>query len=95
MTSSSDASSPPTQSEVTVNTREGVASAETTTWTDPEITPAPLGVLVNILTLGGIQIKAPWKEDAGFIAWAPMLKIPAWARDRINQRYKGKPDAPA
>ena len=79
-------------SEVSVNNREGVVTAVHPEWYDPDNpeTRPPIGVVLNILTRGGVQIKGCWREDCKYVAWAPMLKVPDWAKQRISDYYGGK-----
>ena len=74
---------------VSVNVSEGIVTSHEVQWYDPRdpTTPAPRGVTLNLLTFAGIQVKGIWSDDGAFIAWAPMLKIPAWARDLVDQHY--------
>lgn len=36
---------------------------------------APQGVKLNLLTVGGVSVVGHWAKDAGFIAWAPLIRI--------------------
>lgn len=74
---------------VSINQREGVASARSSEWIDPLLTPAPRGVTIQILTASGRQISGQWMPDTPFfIAWAPLMKTPEWAKERISASYR-------
>jgi len=70
-----------------VNSREGVVSAWTAEWLDPRRVAPPSGVSLQILGASGRQIPGPWTNTPFNIAWAPLLKIPDWARSRLQQAY--------
>lgn len=36
---------------------------------------APQGVKLHLLTEGGVSVVGPWADDAGFVAWAPLIRI--------------------
>lgn len=36
--------------------------------------PAPRGVDLNLLTEGGICVRGRWRDDGGYLAWAPLPK---------------------
>lgn len=75
-----------------VNTREGVASAQSTKWKDPLVEPAPRGVTIQILTASGRQISGQWIPNTPFfIAWAPLMKTPDWAKERMSLAYRDTP----
>lgn len=57
---------------------------------DPRVDPPPLGVMLNIYTTGGIQIKGLWRDDLGYLAWAPLLKVPDWLRERAHIAYTAR-----
>lgn len=73
-----------------VNSMEGVAVTKHAEFLDPEVSPPPRGVELNVLTVGGISIEAQWTDDAhkrGFIGWYPLISVPKWARERIHALY--------
>lgn len=70
---------------------EGVSTAVYPTWYDPEVDRPPAGVLMNLLTVGGREVEGYWREGGGFIAWSPKMKVPAWAKERMQQAYQQKP----
>ena len=70
---------------------EGVATASHPSWYDPEVDRPPAGVLMNLLTVGGREVEGYWREGGGFIAWSPKMKVPAWAKERMQQAYQQKP----
>ena len=70
---------------------EGVATAIHPSWYDPEVDRPPAGVLMNLLTVGGREVEGYWREGGGFIAWSPKMKVPAWAKERMQQAYQQKP----
>lgn len=55
---------------------------------DPAVFAPPRGMMLNVLTIGGIQTKAYWQDDAGFIGWYPLIGVPTWAKERITKSYK-------
>lgn len=66
---------------------EGVATAVHPSWYDPEVSRPPAGVLMNLLTVGGREVEGYWREDGGFIAWSPKMKVPAWAKERMQKPF--------
>lgn len=36
---------------------------------------APQGVKLNLLTEGGVSVVGYWAKNAGFVAWAPLIRI--------------------
>lgn len=75
-----------------VNNLDGIASSGSVEYLDPlnPLTKPPLGVMVNVLTKGGTQTKAFWRDDGGFVGWFPLIKVPAWAKARIQEAYRAK-----
>jgi len=55
---------------------------------DPEVNLPPKGVDLHVLTIGGVVVRSPWKDNAGFVAWYPFFKVPAWAKARMNKAYQ-------
>ncbi len=54
---------------------EGYAVAEESRWRYPANgEPAPSGAHVQLLTKGGKQVPGVWRDDGGYIAWAPNIK---------------------
>lgn len=36
--------------------------------------PAPRGVGLCLLTIGRVMVMGEWRDDGGYIAWAPKIK---------------------
>jgi hypothetical protein len=75
-----------------VNQAEGIATDTNFQYLNPLTHTPPLGVKINILTIGGVNIQgmwpSAWKEATSpEIAWAPLLSTPAWAKKKIYDRY--------
>lgn len=69
--------------------RDPVTSAEPE-YLDPEDHPPPRGRKIQLLTIGGIAVEGDWTEHGGFVAWAPLLKIPPKIKAklaRINEYF--------
>lgn len=50
-------------------------TAEVAYWRDPEVDPPPTGNIL-LLTRGGVLVSGRWRDDGGFVAWAPKPKVP-------------------
>ncbi len=75
-----------------VNQVEGIATDKRFQYLNPVEDKPPLGVKLNILTIGGVNIQgmwpSNWNEHTSFeIAWAPLLACPPWAKKKIHDRY--------
>jgi hypothetical protein len=55
--------------------RDPVTSVEPE-YLDPADHPPPRGRKIQLLTIGGIAVQGDWDDEGGFVAWAPLLKIP-------------------
>lgn len=53
-------------------------------WIDPDITPAPRGKTLQILTIEGVTIRGEWAEDMGYVGYAPLLKIPPAIKSKMG-----------
>jgi len=53
-------------------------------WHDPEVTAPPQAGKLLILTEWGVAILGPWRDNAGYVAWAPLPHIPK----RIKEKMK-------
>lgn len=76
---------------VTVNNALGVATAESSHWLDPYVSPPPFGSNIMLLTWGSRQIEGNWGHDGHILyaAWAPKLSRPGWLKKRMYQHYMG------
>lgn len=50
---------------------------------DPEVHPPPRDTKINLITKYGIQTIGFW-DDESYIAWYPLLKIPASVKERLK-----------
>jgi len=57
-------------------------TAPAATWRDPRTYPPPLAKKILLLTYTGTACIGCWGE--GFIAWAPLPKIPPLLKTRIG-----------
>lgn len=55
-------------------------------WRCPDEYPPPRGKKVQLLNCTGTAVYGDWKDDAGFVAWAPLLKVPANIKAKL-ERY--------
>lgn len=56
-------------------TTQSVAVSNESHWRYPAAGDvAPTGIEVQLLTLGGRQIRGVWENSVGYIAWAPFIK---------------------
>lgn len=58
-------------------------TAPTAEWRDPLVEPAPPARKVLLLGYGGTAVIGTWANE-GFIAWAPLPKIPPHIKQRIG-----------
>ncbi len=73
-----------------VNKVSGIVTSEAPEYYDPEKVKPPLGVLLWVMTTGGVAIRAHWKDNAGFLAWYPLPSSPAWLKDKLYASYRGR-----
>lgn len=52
---------------------------------DPELHPPPRGVLLQVVTIGGVLVRSQW-SDAWGIAWGPIPKIPETVKQRQREK---------
>lgn len=52
-----------------------VVTSPSPEWLLPRNAEPPRGKTLNLLLYTGVSCKGEWRDDAGFVAWAPMLKI--------------------
>lgn len=61
---------------------DGYATALSARWHYPAAGElAPPGAIVQLLTMGGVQVQGIWRDNGQHIAWAPNLK-----RDRVLEK---------
>lgn len=75
---------------VKVSPQNGIATSAAPEYLDPRVFPPPRGVKLNVLTSGGVQVEATWRPDLNFVAWAPLIKVPPWAKEKCYQASVGK-----
>lgn len=51
---------------------------------DPELHPPPRGVLLQVVTIGGVLVNSQW-SDAWGIAWGPLPQIPETVKQRQRE----------
>jgi hypothetical protein len=59
------------------------ATASVVGWIDPLREPAPQGKKVLLLSYTGVAVIGTWANE-GYVAWAPLPKIPDHVRRRIE-----------
>lgn len=47
----------------------------------------PGGVRLYLLTRAGICVIGHWSNDGAYVAWSPLLKIPAHIKEELHRRY--------
>lgn len=72
------------------NNQEGIVTDSEVQWYDPATHPAPKGVKLRVMTEGGLECDAFWRDDSGFLAWHPLLKAPRWLKAKIRECYLKK-----
>ena len=73
--------------EVTVSHLNGTVTSHDVYYRDPEKEPPPRGVMLLLYTIGGIVVRGQWLDNAGFLAWAPLPKVPDWLREKASKAY--------
>ena len=64
---------------------EGYSVADESRWRYPANNdPAPQGAHVQLLTIGRKQVPGVWRDDGGFIAWAPNIKRDKELEERLG-----------
>lgn len=77
-------------SKVNESQAQGIVTADTAYWRNPDLEPPPIGTKLTVISWGSVQMEAQWTRDANevFAAWAPLIKKPPWLIDRLNQHYR-------
>ena len=73
----------------TLNGRHYIVNepGETIRWHDPRMDPPPIGAKLVAYTRGGVVVTGPWHPE--YLAWHPLLRTPAWLRQRLSDAYYG------
>lgn len=53
-------------------------------WQDPAVNSPPSDSKLLILTEWGVAILGPWRSNGGFVAWAPLPRIPKHIKERLK-----------
>lgn len=67
---------------------ERYLAAENIEWIDPRVRPAPLGTTILCFTDTGTCTKGRWDNEARYLAWAPLPKMPLWLKERMRERWQ-------
>lgn len=59
-------------------------TAQAAEWLDPAEHPPPRGCKLQLLNFTGTAVHGDWRDNAGFIAWAPLLKIPPSIKAKLG-----------
>ena len=60
-------------------------SREPQPWLWPLDHPPPLGQKLFLLTTDGVAVVGTWSWAGGFLAWAPMMKVPQGIKRHIGR----------
>ena len=64
-----------------------VVTAPVSFWLDADVAPPPSGSKLLLLTNGGIAVIGNW--GPGFVAWAPLPKVPPSIKEKLLWSIKG------
>jgi hypothetical protein len=67
-----------------MNDHMKVATSTECEFRDPTKDKPPEGTKLSILTVGGVLVHGVWRDNAGYVAWAPVPKMPVWLKEKLS-----------